>query len=95
MMDMVSTAFDAIWNEVDQHPKLHDDRFMCSENELTLMVLSKKPPLKSMEYSDLVMLGKLLLNFQQVYMLPGITFSYLEDGQMTGEGEISWNHAGS
>ncbi len=68
---------------------------MCSENGLTLAVLSKQPPLKSMEYSDLVMLGKMLLNFQQVYRLPGIAFGYLEDGQMTGTGEISWNRAES
>ena len=59
------------------------------------MVLSQKPPLKSMEYSDLVTLATLLLNFQQVYRLPGIAFDYLEDGRKTGTGYIEWNYAAS
>ncbi len=58
-----------------------------------IMVLSQKPPLKSMEYSDLVTLARMLLNFQQVYRLLGIEFDYLEDGQKTGTGYIEWNHA--
>ena len=95
MVDMLSTAFDAIWNEVEQHPKLHNNEFTCSENGLTLTVLSKEAPSKEMEYSDLVYLARMLLNFQQVYMLPGITFHYVEDGQVTGTGEIAWNQAAS
>ena len=95
MVDMLSTAFNAIWNVAEQHPNLNDNQFRCSENGLTIMVLSQKPPLKSMEYSDLVTLARMLLNFQQVYKLPGIAFDYLEDGQITGAGEIAWNHAAS
>lgn len=93
MVDMLSTAFDAIWNVVEQHPQLHDNQFSCSENGLTVTVSSQKPPLKSMEYSDLVTLARLLLNFQQAYRLPGIAFEYLEDGQRTGTGKIGWNYA--
>ena len=48
-----------------------------------------------MEYSDLVTLARIVLNFQQVYRLPGITFDYLEDGLKTGTGEIDWNYAAS
>lgn len=95
MVETLSTAFNAIWNEVEQHPQLHDNEFRCSENRLTLQVLSHKPPLKSMEYSDLVYLAKMLLNFQQVYMLPAIEFDYLEDGQKTGTGDLNWNYAAS
>lgn len=95
MVNMLSTAFNAIWNEVEQHPQLDDDQFTCSENGLTLTVVSQKPPLKSMEYSDLVTLARMLLNFQQVYRLPGITFDYLEDGRKTGSGDIGWNYAAS
>lgn len=95
MVNMLSTAFNAIWNEVEQHPQLDDGQFTCSENGLTLTVVSQKPPLKSMEYSDLVTLARMLLNFQQVYRLPGITFDYLEDGQKTGSGDIGWNYAAS
>ena len=95
LVEMLSTAFNAIWNEVEQHPILDNHQFKCSENGLTLSVLSNKPPLKSMEYSDLVYLAKLLLNFQQVYRLPSITFDYLEDGQKTGTGAIAWNRAAS
>ena len=58
-----------------------------------MQVLSHKPPLESMEYSDLVALVRLLLNFQQAYKLPGISFDYLQDGQKTGTGEIDWNYA--
>lgn len=94
MVEMLGTSFDAIWN-VEQHSQLHNDQFRCSENGLTLMVLSKKPPLKGMEYSDLVYLARMLLNFQQEYRVPGITFQYLEDGQITGTGEIAWNYAAS
>lgn len=92
---MLSTAFDAIWNVEEQHPQLDDDQFRCFENGLTMIVLSHKPPLKSMEYSDLVTLARMFLNFQQVYRLPGIAFDYLEDGQITGTGEIDWNYAAS
>ena len=95
MVDALSTAFDAIWNVVEQHPRIENNEFTCSDNGLTLRVRSNKPPLKSMEYSDLVYLAKMLLNFQQVYRLPGITFDYLEDGQKTGTGEIIWNYAAS
>ena len=92
MVEMLSTAFNAIWNEAEQHPQLHDNEFRCSENSLTLQVLSHKPPLKGMKYSDLVYLAKMLLNFQQVYRLPGIEFDYLEDGQKTGTGDLNWNY---
>ena len=91
MVMMISTAFNAIWNEVEQHPQLQDNRYTCSENRVTLKVLSKKRPLKSMEYSDLVYLSRLLLNFQQAYRLPVITFEYLEDGVTTGVGGIYWD----
>lgn len=93
MIDMLSTAFDAIWNVAEQHPQLVDGRFRCSENGLSVSVWSKKAPLKGMEYSDLVSLARMLLNFQQVYRLPGITFVYLADGQITGTGKIEWNYA--
>ena len=95
MVETLSTAFNAIWNVIEQHPQLQDNEFVCSENGLTLQVRASKPPLKTMEYSDLVYLARLLLNFQQVYMLPGITFDYLEDGIKTGTGDIGWNRAGS
>lgn len=93
MVDMLSTSFNAIWNVVEQHPQLENNQFRCSENGLTMNVLSRKPPLKTMEYSDLVTLARMLLNFQQVYRLPGIAFEYLEDGRKTGTGEIDWNYA--
>ncbi|KAM0800925.1 hypothetical protein BDR22DRAFT_221326 [Usnea florida] len=93
MVDMLRTSFDAIWMRPDQHPNLDDNRYWCSENSLTLNVLSHNPPLKAMEYSDLVMLGTMLLNFQQVYMLPGIEFQYLTDGQVTGTGFLAHNQA--
>lgn len=95
MVDVLNTAFDAIWNVADQHLHIYNNEFTCSENGLTLRVLSNKPPLQSMEYSDLVYLAKCLLNFQQVYRLPGITFDYLEDGKKTGTGELKWNRAAS
>ena len=95
MIMMISTAFNAIWNEVEQHSQLQDNRYECSENGVTLKVLSNKPPLKSMEYSDLVTLSRLLLNFQQAYRLPVITFEYLEDGVTTGVGGIYWDSAPS
>ena len=93
MVDTLSTSFNAIWNVPEQHPNLEDNRYWCSENSLTLNVLSHKPPLKAMEYSDLVMLARMLLNFQQVYMLPGIDFQYLQDGQVTGTGFLNHNQA--
>lgn len=92
---MLSTAFDSIWNEVEQHPQLVDNQFRCSENSLSVYVLAQKPPLKTMEYSDLVTLARMLLNFQQVYKLPGLAFDYLEDGQLRGSGGIEWNDAAS
>lgn len=90
---MMGTAFDTIWNEVEQHTALDDDQFSCSENGLTLTVVSQKSPLKTMQYSDLVTLARLILNFQQAYRLPGISFDYLEGGQITGSGELDWNYA--
>ena len=93
MVNMLSTSFNAIWNVPEQHPNLEDNRYWCSENRLTLNVLSHKPPLKAMEYSDLVMLATMLLNFQQGYMLPGIDFQYLADGQVTGTGFLRYNQA--
>ena len=95
MVETLSTAFNAIWNEIEQHPQLHDDQFRCSENGLMLQILSHKPQLKSLEYSDLVYLTKMLLNFQQVYRLPGIEFDYFVDGQKRGTGGISWNYESS
>ena len=95
LVDMISTAFNAIWMEIDQHRQLHNNEFTCSENGLTLNLLSNKPPLKSMEYSDLVYLSRQLMNFQQVYRLPVIEFEYIEDGQKTGTGEINWDSAAS
>ena len=95
LVDMLSTAFNAIWVEIEQHPQLVDDRFEYSENGLTVEIVSQKPPLKSMEYSDLVTLARMLLNFQQGHRLPGISFEYLADGQKAGTGEISWNYAAS
>ena len=95
MVDILSTSFNAIWNVAEQHPQLENDEFKCSENGLTLTVQSQKPPLKGMEYSDLVYLARMLLNFQQVYRLPGIKFEYMEDGRRTGTGEIDWNRAAS
>ena len=93
MVDLLSSSFNAIWLAPDQQMKLHDNRYWCSENGLTLNVLSIKPPLKAMEYSDLVMLATMLLNFQQGYMLPGIEFQFLADGQVTGTGFLSYNQA--
>ena len=93
MVDMLRSSFDAIWLAPDQQMNLHDNRYLCSENSLTLDVLSHKPPLKTMEYSDLVMLGQMLLNFQQGYMLPGIEFQFLSDKQVTGTGSLSYNQA--
>lgn len=93
MVDMVGTSFDAVWDEADQHARLVDDRFWCSENGLTLQVLAQKPPLKGMQYSDLVTLARLLLNFQQAYRLPAIGFQYLEAGQILGTGDLDWNYA--
>ena len=95
MIMMISTAFNAVWNEFDQHQKLQDNRYDCSENGVTLKIVSHKPPLKSMEYSDLVYVSRLLLNFQQAYRLPVITFDYLEDGVTTGSGGIYWDAAAS
>ena len=95
MIMMISTAFNAVWNEVEQHPQLQGNRYDCSDNGVTLKVVSNKLPLKSMEYSDLVYLSRLLLNFQQAYRLPAITFEYREDGFTTGTGEIYWDPAAS
>ena len=72
---------------------LRDNCYLCTENGVTLSLVSHKPPLKAMEYSDLVMLATLLLSFQQGYMLPGIEFQFLEDGQVTGTGSLSYNQA--
>lgn len=93
LVDMLRTSFDAIWLAPDQQMNLHDNRYLCSENRLTLNVVSLKLPLKGMEYSDLVMLATMLLNFQQVYMLPGIEFQYMAAGQVTGTGYLSYNQA--
>ena len=95
VVDALSTAFNSVWNEIDQHQPLQDDEYMCSHHALTLILRSNKKPLKGMEYSDLVTLARLLLSFQQVYMLPGISFDYLEDGVKTGSGDIDWNQAES
>ena len=95
MIMMISTAFNAIWNEVEQHPQLQENQYTCSDNGITLKVLSNRPPLKSMEYSDLVYLSRLLLNFQQAYRLPVITFEYIEDRVKTGAGGIYWDSAAS
>ena len=95
MIMMISTAFNAIWNEVEQHPQLQHNRYDCSDNGVTLKVIANKPPLKSMEYSDLVYLSRLLLNFQQAYRLPVITFEYIEDRVVTGVGGIYWDSAPS
>ena len=95
MVDMLSTGFNAIWKVQEQHPTLYDDRYECTENRVTIKVLSNKAPLNRMEYSDLITLARMLLNFQQVYRLPGIKFKYLEDGQITGVGEVAWNYAAS
>ena len=95
MIMMISTAFNAVWLAMDQHPQLQDDRYDCSDNGVTIKVLAKKPPLKSMEYSDLVTLSRLLLNFQQAYRLPAITFEYLEERAVLGAGEIYWDSAPS
>ena len=93
MIMMIATAFNAVWNEIDQHPHLQGNRYECSDNGVTLKVVSNKLPLKSMEYSDLVYLSRLLLNFQQAYRLPVITFEYMEDGVTTGAGGIYWDSA--
>lgn len=93
MVDLVSTSFDAIWDETEQHLPLVDNKFWCSENGLTLQVLAQKPPLTGMQYSDLVKLARLLLNFQQAYRLPGMAFQYLEGGLQTGTGYLDWNYA--
>ena len=93
MIMMIATAFNAIWNEVEQHPQLQHNSYECSDNGVTLKVLSNKPPLRSMEYSDLVTLSRLLLNFQQAYRLPVITFEYFEDKVRTGAGGIYWDSA--
>ena len=92
---MLTTSFDAIWNVAEQHLQLDDNQFRCSENGLTVTIVSQKPPLKSMEYSDLVTLANMFLSFQQAYRLPGIAFEYLKDGQIAGTGEIVWNYAAS
>ena len=76
---------------MDQHPQLQDNRYECSDNGISLKVLS----IKSMGYSDLVYLSRLLLNFQQAYRLPVMTFDYLEDGVRTGVGRIYWDSAPS
>ena len=93
MVEMLTTAFNAVWMVPDQHPTLQDDKFVCSENGLTLTVLSNPPPLMNMEYGDLVDLARLLLNFQQAYLLPGISFDFLEGGHQTGSGNLDWNRA--
>lgn len=76
---MLTTAFDAV-NKQAAHGnrKPLNNQFVCQQNGLELKLAGNQiaPPLL---YSGLVRLASWVLRFQQMYKIPGISFSCLDE----------------
>lgn len=67
---------------------------MCGHNGLNVFVESTQVTAR-MEYTDLVVLGNAITAFQQLYVMPGVEFEYLEGGKVIGKGHIKMQFEGS
>lgn len=88
---MVTTAFDGVAAE---KRKLPNNEFVCQRNGLQLRLVGNQitPPL---EYGDLVRFAKLVLSFQQKYLMPGIGLNYLDGRRIRGQGHVYMLFAGN
>lgn len=67
---------------------------MCGHNGLNVFVESTQVTAR-MEYNDLVVLGNAITAFQQVYIMPGVEFEYLEAGKVIGKGHVKMQYESS
>lgn len=88
---MLAAAFE---NASAGNQKLPRNQFVCQQNGLELKLVGNQitPPL---EYSDLVRLARLVLEFQQRYKMPGIEFYYLDGRRIQGWGYVYMLLAGN
>ena len=82
---MLTTAFTGVAGAGEQ--KLPYNQFVCQRNGVELRFVGNQitPPLV---YGDLVRLACLLLRFQQMYVMPGVGFFYLEGRRVRGQGHL-------
>ncbi|MCJ1452907.1 hypothetical protein MMC28_003252 [Mycoblastus sanguinarius] len=96
LVSMLTTSFDATWEQNDKTTNLEDGLFLCQNGALELKVGADQaqPPDRDMQYSDLVILANLMMSFQQRFIMPGLVFKYLIGGQVIGNG-LLWLIPGS
>lgn len=53
MVDLATTGFEAIWDEVDQHPTLKGNTYTCFHKAFRMTIVSEKSvaSYRTMEYS--------------------------------------------
>ena len=86
---MLSFAFDA---EQGGRTELSGNGYKYQKNGLELHV--ENTVQGPMEYSDLVVLAKSFVSFQQAYIVPGISFEFWEGEKRTGRGSFKHLVAG-
>ena len=87
VIDMMNTAFSAVWKQENQHPLLENHKYYCAHQGV-LLIIEGDQVTAPLEYSDLVVLGNLLLQYQQQFITPGISFELVMKGVHIAHGYV-------
>ena len=91
LVDMLSFAFNA---EQMGRTQLSGSGYKY-QNEKSALELNVENTVQGpMEYSDLLVLAKSIVSFQQAYIVPGLTFEFWEGEKRTGRGSFKHLLAG-
>ena len=86
LVNMMTTAFNNVYENPNPHAKLLQNQYTCSANSFGLQITGNQIMTPPLEYSDLISLARMLLLFQQTHTMPGLRFEYWLKGQMRGQG---------
>ena len=92
LVDMLNSAFNAVWRQDDQHPRLDDNDYDCQKGGLDLRIRGTQMSLP-IEYPDLASIANMIFYFQQMFVTPGLTFEYWFKGTLIGTGSAQTLYA--
>ncbi|KAL6716816.1 hypothetical protein ACLMJK_004728 [Lecanora helva] len=86
-VDMLNSAFNAVYQKANQAPKLPNNEYTCNKNGLDLQ-LKGTSGIVLLDYPDLNKVANMIFYFQQHFVMPGLTFEYYYKGQVVGRGVV-------
>ena len=91
---MLNSAFNAVWQQDDQHPKLDSNKYECEKGGLDFRIDGTQASMP-IEFPDLAALANMIFYFQQTFVTPGLTFEYWFKGRVIGTGSAQMLFAGN